>query len=335
MRASILTGLSLLAVALIGSPRARASEPFLTDLDDARAMARATGKPIFLDAYTTWCAPCRRMDAEVFSRPEVRALLTRDFVPLRLDMEHAAGQQLGDRFAIRSYPTVLVFDADGEWHRATGFLDAAELTAFAKTALDPSANYRALHRRYRAGERDVALLTILSDYARQAHLRERADYDYALMRASGDWTSEDASLRLLESPQHPASPLFDSLVARRIQVAAVYGAPVVDERIARLLDDALFGALPAKPRTARRLIARTYPASADSVYLRYRMRRAREAGRAKAFGRAAIASQRRYPSSSPDELDELIYLFDERLRGWKTAEVDAWRQRRLALSEAP
>ena len=312
-------------------PGLRAADFFLTDFATAEARAKATGKPIFLDAFTTWCAPCKRMDAEVFSRPEVRALLEKDFVPLRLDMEQPAAQALRDRFRIGVFPTLLVFDARGEWHRATGYLDPAELSAFAKTSLDASGNYRAWRERYTDGERDTVLLRDLAAYAKTASLSERDAFEYAYLKATGDWSSPAASLRLLEGPQSLATPLYDSLVARQDQVAALYGAPLVDERIARLLDEALFGALPAKPRAARRLIARTYPTAVDSTFLRYRMRRAREAGDAKAFGRYAIKSQRDFPTSDPEELAELIYVFAERLPGWKEEEVEFWRKRELTL----
>lgn len=54
------------------------------DLDQAKAAAMAEGKPLFLDFYADWCIPCKRMDAEVFSDPEVQAELSH-FVVGKID----------------------------------------------------------------------------------------------------------------------------------------------------------------------------------------------------------------------------------------------------------
>lgn len=316
---------------LASSVLAQASSFFLTDLKAAERTSAQTGKPIFLDAFTTWCAPCKQMDLEVFSRPEVQEMLQRDFVPLRLDMEREQGLELVQRFGISSYPTLLVFDNRGELHRAVGFQSVQKLQAFAKTSVDSKANYRHLQKRFKSGERELSFLTQIQAYAKASSLPQREEYAYAYLLSSGEWTNEEASLLLLESPQSTASPLFDSLVSRRDQVAAAYGAPQVDERIARLVDEALFGAAPAKPRQAKKIIARAYPAQVDSTYLRYCMRRAREAGKAKQFGKFAIKSQAKYPSNSPDELEELIYVFEQKLPGWREDQVEEWRQRARSL----
>ena len=34
--------------------------------DEIRAMAKAQNKLIFMDCYTTWCGPCKRLSAQVF-----------------------------------------------------------------------------------------------------------------------------------------------------------------------------------------------------------------------------------------------------------------------------
>ena len=324
--------LPLLAAVLLSAP-ALAADYFLTDYEEASARSRATGKPIFLDAFTTWCKPCREMDARVFPDAAVEALLTTAFVPLRLDMEKGEGRRLAERFGVSAYPTLLVFDADGELHRATGFLTAEEVQAFAKTSRDDANNTRGLRRRYAAGDRSPDLLLRLEASAAEAQRPEREAYAYDYFLATGDWDSREAQERLLRAPQTTETPLFDSLVARQSTLRQSFSAPVVEERIYYLVDGALFPGegLSAKPRDAKRLLGRVYGPAADSAYHRFRMRRAREAGKAKAFGRWAVRSQRKYPTEDPDELEELIYVFGERLPGWKTAVVEEWREREAAL----
>ncbi len=323
----------LLSLGIATYPPSDTNAYFLRDYESAVAESARTGKPIFLDAYTTWCAPCRQMDGLVFSIPKVEQMLLQRFVPMRMDMESASGRLLAKRFAITAYPTFVVFDAAGELHRGTGFMHAESLEAFAKTSLDPQRNYRGSLRRYESGDRDPALLQSLEEMAALANFPAREVYAYDYLLVTGDWSSEEALLRMLQATQTTNTPLFDSLVTHRRQLNRAYSIPVVDEKINRLVDERLFGATAIKPKAAQHVIARAYPTLVDSTYLRYRMRRAREDGKAKRFGKYAIKSQERFPTSDPDELSELIYVFDEKLPGYRLTHVAAWRAREAALRE--
>ncbi len=86
--------------------------------------ARRTGKPVVVDVYTDWCGWCKRMDAEVFSRPDVSQYLAGHFVTVRLNAEsgenvtwqgHAySARSLASRFDVSSYPTTIFFTSSGE-----------------------------------------------------------------------------------------------------------------------------------------------------------------------------------------------------------------------------
>ncbi|MGA0817830.1 MAG: thioredoxin family protein, partial [Schleiferiaceae bacterium] len=58
--------------------------PCFNDLEEARAYALQAGKPLLLD-FTGWgCVNCRKMEEEVWSRPEVRQRLAEDVVLVSL-----------------------------------------------------------------------------------------------------------------------------------------------------------------------------------------------------------------------------------------------------------
>jgi thiol:disulfide interchange protein len=58
--------------------------PCFNDLEEARAYALEVGKPLLLD-FTGWgCVNCRKMEEEVWSRPEVRQRLAEDVVLVSL-----------------------------------------------------------------------------------------------------------------------------------------------------------------------------------------------------------------------------------------------------------
>lgn len=44
-------------------------------------------KKIFVDVYTTWCGPCKMMDKNTFSNPDVAAYLNKHFYAVKFDAE--------------------------------------------------------------------------------------------------------------------------------------------------------------------------------------------------------------------------------------------------------
>src|SRR5690242_15653648 len=75
------------------------------DYRRAREEARATGRPLLLDFGTEQCVWCRKLDATTFHDPNVAALLSRDFIPLRIDA--ARQSTLAHALKIDRYPTLV------------------------------------------------------------------------------------------------------------------------------------------------------------------------------------------------------------------------------------
>ena len=98
--------------------------------------AAAAHKYIFVDAYASWCVPCKLLKATTFRNREVARFFNQHFVNLSLDMEKGEGETLSARWEVQSYPTLIIFDATGKPVLETiGFLKPAELLRFARQAL--------------------------------------------------------------------------------------------------------------------------------------------------------------------------------------------------------
>ena len=104
---------------------------FDADYDAAMARAKERGKPLFaLFTGSDWCVWCKRLDAEVFSKPEFLDVATNAYELAVLDFpmddsrqsaaERKRNEKLSERFKVKGYPTVLLIDAkDGtELYRA-------------------------------------------------------------------------------------------------------------------------------------------------------------------------------------------------------------------------
>jgi thioredoxin-related protein len=85
----------------------------VTSWSEALALAKKSGKPIFLDAYTDWCGWCKVMDKETFANAEVAKVMNASFVNVKMDMERDGGIDVAMKYRITGFPTFMVFKADG------------------------------------------------------------------------------------------------------------------------------------------------------------------------------------------------------------------------------
>jgi len=100
---------------------------FEGSFDDGLEQARASSKLAFVDLWTSWCGPCKRLEQVTFPDPAVQAELAK-FVALSIDAESPAGEPLMARYKIAGYPTMLVVAPDGrEVGRIVGFKEPAVL----------------------------------------------------------------------------------------------------------------------------------------------------------------------------------------------------------------
>lgn len=81
---------------------------------EIKAKAKAENKIIFMDAFTTWCGPCKWMVKNVFTNDTVANYYNSTFVNAKIDMEAGEGKELAIQYSIQSYPSLLYIDSNGE-----------------------------------------------------------------------------------------------------------------------------------------------------------------------------------------------------------------------------
>ncbi|HEX2898996.1 MAG TPA: DUF255 domain-containing protein, partial [Bacteroidia bacterium] len=125
------------------------------------AQAGKENKLVFVDAYTSWCGPCKWMAANTFTNDEVSAFFNEHFINAKIDMEKGEGPDLADKYNVRAYPTLLFVNASGELvHFAIGALDAAQFLKLGQDVLDPNfASLAQMKKRFATGESDRHFLS--------------------------------------------------------------------------------------------------------------------------------------------------------------------------------
>jgi thioredoxin-related protein len=101
--------------------------------DEALKLAKKEKKNIFLDAYASWCGPCKMLKRNVFPQKEVGDFFNTNFINMAIDMEQGEGPQLARKFNVQAYPTLLFINAKGEVvGSALGYHQADEIIALGK-----------------------------------------------------------------------------------------------------------------------------------------------------------------------------------------------------------
>ncbi len=122
--------------------------------------AKKEDKLIFMDCFTTWCGPCKRLSADVFPKPEVGEYFNPNFINYKMDMEKGEGPEIAAEFGVRAYPTMLFIDGNKKVvNRVVGLVDPATLIAGGKQARNQLPGMlTALKEKYKAGNREPAFL---------------------------------------------------------------------------------------------------------------------------------------------------------------------------------
>ena len=76
--------------------------------------AKAEKKVIFLDAYASWCGPCKMLQKQVFTKKAVGDFYNGKFINVKMDMEKGEGPALSQVYPLEAYPTLLFIDANGK-----------------------------------------------------------------------------------------------------------------------------------------------------------------------------------------------------------------------------
>ena len=117
--------LLLIGVASLNAQEGTQIQFFEGTFEEALATASKENKLIFMDAYTTWCGPCKWMASNTFTNASVAEFYNKNFINVKMDMERGEGPGLARKYRVMAYPTLLFINPEGEIaHKKMGALPA-------------------------------------------------------------------------------------------------------------------------------------------------------------------------------------------------------------------
>lgn len=106
------------------------------DWSKALAEAKKQNKMIFLDAYASWCGPCKLLKKKTFPDKAAGDFFNANYINIAVDMEKGDGPSLGEKYAVNAYPTLIITDADGNIVTYTqGYISPKQLIDFGEYGL--------------------------------------------------------------------------------------------------------------------------------------------------------------------------------------------------------
>lgn len=203
--------------------------------------AKREGKLVFIDCYTSWCGPCKRLSATTFMDSAVGAYFNNNYINIKVDMEKGEGPSIATRYQITAYPTMLWLDANGSVKKRTmGLIDAATLMGNAHEAADPLPDVmNDLNKRYAAGERSQAFM---EDYLKNFNLSGR-DYDavfaeYLVQAQKQGWAKESTLMTIYQLTNSYESPGLQALEKDKAGIVAKVGEKAYDQKLIAIAKDA-------------------------------------------------------------------------------------------------
>lgn len=172
--------------------------------------AMSSGKLIFLDCYTSWCGPCKKMANTVFPQEAVGNFMNPKYVSIQIDMEKGEGPELARKLQVSAYPTFIVFNSGGqEIGRFLGGCSTEEFIEKVAKASEDKASAE-MDQRFADGERDETFLYSYLNTLGSAYKREQCNVVAEILLEgkeetfAGDTQLANVFMRHLSNPFCPA-----------------------------------------------------------------------------------------------------------------------------------
>lgn len=282
--------------------------------------AQQEDKFIFVDAYTDWCGPCKRMDREVFTDQQVGTYYNAEFINVKINMEKGEGQSIARKYNVSQYPSFLFISGNGEiQHRAIGYQTVPKFMDLGAVANDKKRNLFAYTLRFDKGDRNEKFLKnyaqMLLDAGDARHIKVAEAY----LETQRAWNTPENTQFIFTFATDAESKMFDYLVQHKDIFARIFGSQKVEGKIQQLIYNKLqqVGGDEASFAQVKRMYSKVYPDKADEMTSRFKLAYYRQNYQMEKYAPTAIEHYNKYEPANADELNDVAWTFFETIEDKK------------------
>ena len=222
---------SLLLTFTVVFTNAQGIEFFEGTWQEALAEAKKQEKVIFVDAYATWCGPCKRMSKSVFPNRKVGDFYNKNFINMKLDMERGEGLKFRKEYPVSAFPTLFYIDYTGKIvQKVKGARDVDGFIQLGKKALSQIDRTEDFEAAYNEGNRDPELVYNYVKALNQAG-KPSIKVSNEYLQSQKDLNTPQNHKFILEAAVLADSRIFDLLIQYRKQIEAISSKEKVQEKI--------------------------------------------------------------------------------------------------------
>ena len=193
--------------------------------------AQVQEKIIFVDAYTTWCGPCKRMSRDVFSKEKAGTFFNSNFINLKIDMEKTNGREFGAKYPVSAYPTLFFLDSNGKIIKKS--VGGKNLEALVKQGqeivekYDFSAKFK---EAYDEGDRSFETVTAYVEALNKSN-KSSVKVANEFLRENKDLTQDQKNEFLFKAASEADSRIFDQMIDNKSDIIKTFGSAVFEEKV--------------------------------------------------------------------------------------------------------
>lgn len=309
------------------------------------AKAKKEKKLVFLDAYASWCGPCKMMEKNIFPLEKVSKYFNTTFVNSHFDMEKGEGRDIAMKYGVRSYPTYLFLNGDGDVvYQSYGYLGEDEFLMMAATASGNLSKDGGPKQRFEKGEKDPEFLknVVKLNANSDPEFAKLASERYFQNKKDKTFTQEEISMLIyfIKSSRDPNYKVFKDNKAEIIKILPEHIYTQFDTQI--LLEDVVEKSLDVRQKKINDVY---FMAEATKLVGTAEARNA--LNRLKLNFYPSVANYAEYQKAAQEyygngdnfengELDKAAYIFSEQVNDAAALkQAVMWAEKSVMRSETP
>lgn len=302
------------------------------------AKAKKENKMIFLDAYASWCGPCKWMAKNVFTNDTVAEFYNKNFINAKIDMEKGEGVELAKKYGVQAYPTLFYINPEGEQvHRICGARGTSAFVTNGKDAMDPSKQLLASDKKFATGNYEAGFVsnyfTLLSEACMNP---EKQATEYLKSQKETDLKSRNNWNIINNFITDHQSPAFKYLVANKSDFETLYTKDSVNDKITDVYVSALI-----RPKSndakeyenLKTIIKNTTGDNAEKILATADMNMYKRKKDWTNYAKAAERYVKSNPKVTSDELNSIAWTYYEHVDDKAMlAKAEAWAKQSVDMN---